>query len=227
MKKKAGDTRVVKEIEKREEEFLEIIKEEWDALQKQAKKEKLVAQGKEAALVTTKAILATLAVAGICTIALVAPNVFGVHGPFSRRKTYLNKKGTLEKLQYLKRHNYVDLEKVDKMKYRVKLTEKGKAKMLLVLFNEMGKEVKRNWDGIWRIVSFDIPERHKRERDSFRKKLRDIGFFPLQESVFICPYACKKELDFIMSVFEIEDFVKIIEVKAISGEDELWKIFKI
>ncbi len=227
MKKKAEETKLVKKIEKKEEEFLEIVKEEWDALQKQAKKEKLVAQGKEATLVTTEVLLKALAVMGLCTIALVAPNVFYVYGKLFRRKTYFNKKGTLEKLQYLKRHNYINLEKVDKIKYQVKLTEKGRAKMFLVLFNTMGKEIKRKWDGVWRIVAFDIPERRKRERDGFRKKLQDIGFFSLQESVFICPYACKKELDFIMSVFEIKECVKIIEVKAISGEEELWKTFKI
>ncbi len=225
MRKKPSETKIVKEIEKREEEFLELVKKEWDAFQKQAKKEKLVAQGREAALVTTKVLLTMLAVAGICTIALVAPNVFGMYGEFSRRKTYLNKKGTLDKLHYMKRYGYVDFEKLDNMKYKVKLTERGRAKMLLTLFNEMGKETKRDWDGSWRIVAFDIPETHKQERDGFRKKLRDVGFHALQQSVFICPYACKKELEFMMSVFGIERFVKIVEAKHISEEGELRKIF--
>ncbi|MDP3725117.1 MAG: hypothetical protein Q8R20_01455 [Nanoarchaeota archaeon] len=225
MKKKPSETKIIEKLRENEEEFLEIVKKEWDVLQKNAKKEKLVAQGKEAALVTTKVLFAVLAVAGICTVALVAPKVFTMYGMSSRRKTYVNKKGTLEKLHYMKRRGYVDLEKLDKMKYKVKLTEKGRAKMLLTLFDGMGKEIKKDWDGVWRIVAFDIPETRKQERDGFRKKLRDIGFHTLQQSVFICPYACKKELEFIMSVFDIERFVKIIEVKHISEEGELWKAF--
>src|SRR3989344_899044 len=227
MRKKTSEIKIVRELEKNESKFLEIIKQEWDVLQKQVKKERLVQEGKEAAFVTAKVLFAMLAVVGVCTIAAVAPNVFGMYGPFSRRRTYVNKKGTAEKLQYMKRCGYVEVEKLEKMKYRVRLTDKGRAKMYLTLFDEMGKGVEKKWDRVWRIVTFDIPETHKKERDGFRKKLEDIGFFRIQKSVFVCPYACEKELAFIMSIFGIEEYVKIIEAKALSGEGELWKRFGI
>src|SRR3989344_4774734 len=50
------------------------------------------------------------------------------------------------------------------------------------------------WDGLWRIVMFDIPEKKRAFRDILRSHLKTIGFIELQRSVFIFPYPCEDEM---------------------------------
>ncbi len=47
---------------------------------------------------------------------------------------------------------------------------------------------KKKWDGKWRLAVFDIKEKSRTLRNRFRKKLKELGFGMLQESVFISPY---------------------------------------
>ena len=56
-------------------------------------------------------------------------------------------------------------------------------------------------DGEWRIVIFDIPEKFKKAREALRMKLKELGFLELQKSVFIFPYECEDEINFIVEVF--------------------------
>jgi len=48
-------------------------------------------------------------------------------------------------------------------------------------------EWQRPWDGIWRIVAFDIPESLERLRAQLRRRLREHRFGWLQNSVWISP----------------------------------------
>ncbi len=227
MRKKAEDVKLTKNLKRHEKDFLEVLKMEWDALQREARKEELVRKGKHAAEVTMKTLLGILAVGGILTVAAVAPGVSVVYDKFFRRKTFVNKEGVMQKLYYLKRHKYIQWEKIAGKKHKIMLTQEGKAKAYILLFNELGKGRKKIWDKTWKIIAFDIPEKHRKERDAFREKLVDLGFFALQESVFVCPYACSEELRLIMSALEVEKYVKIVEAKNISGETELRKVFEI
>ncbi len=100
----------------------------------------------------------------------------------------------------------------------VKLTEKGKQKVLEFSFDEI-KIPERDWDGRWRLVVFDIPNSRRKERDMFRRKLKELGFFPLQESVFIFPYECKDQIDFLRETLLVRDYVRLLLVEGIENED--------
>ena len=84
-------------------------------------------------------------------------------------------------------------------------------------------EIKKpaKWDGEWRIVIFDIPERFKKAREALRLKLKELGFRELQKSVFIFPYECEDEINFIVEVFLIRPFVRFIRVKSFTNEEQL------
>lgn len=47
---------------------------------------------------------------------------------------------------------------------------------------------RRTWDGRMHLVTYDIPERRKVDRERLREYLRRIGCASLQESVWITPY---------------------------------------
>lgn len=107
------------------------------------------------------------------------------------------------------------------------LTEKGKKKALTFNIDniEIGKP--KIWDKKWRLVLFDIPEKHKRARETLREILRKLGFYKYQESVFIHPYPCHDEINFIIEYFNIRPYVRIITADSLDNELHLKKIFHI
>lgn len=101
------------------------------------------------------------------------------------------------------------------------ITEDGKNKTLKYKIEEMEIKIPSRWDGVWRLVMFDIPERKRRGRDALREKLKEMGFYELQKSVFVFPYTCRDEIDFIVEVFEVGPYVRYAEAKNITNEAEL------
>lgn len=78
----------------------------------------------------------------------------------------------------------------------------------------------QRWDGIWRIVMFDIPEGKKRARDAMSKKLKLMGFYQLQKSVS-CHFAdCRDEVQFIEEYFEVQGLVTFVEARSL-GRSEM------
>lgn len=65
------------------------------------------------------------------------------------------------------------------------ITEAGKRRLASVLptYDE-----KRDWDGRMHLVTYDIPEEKKHDRELLREYLRRIGCGPLQDSVWLTPY---------------------------------------
>ncbi|MBI2023859.1 hypothetical protein HYT00_00465 [Candidatus Giovannonibacteria bacterium] len=109
---------------------------------------------------------------------------------------------------------------------RIILTEKGRVRNLWYIFKQLKLPSNKRWDKKWRMVLFDIPEQRKKARDALRKKLKDIGFLEFQKSIFIYPYFCRDEINFIINFFNISDYVYYIEA-PISPDDDLRKKFKL
>jgi DNA-binding transcriptional regulator PaaX len=51
-----------------------------------------------------------------------------------------------------------------------------------------GGEVRRSWDGKWRVVVFDIPERQRSLRDFLRNTMKRLGAHELLRSFWVYPY---------------------------------------
>lgn len=109
---------------------------------------------------------------------------------------------------------------------KVVITEEGRRTVLKYKIDEMKVNIPSTWDGIWRLVMFDIPERKRNARDALRKKLRELDFKELQKSVFIFPHNCKSEINFIVEFFDIRPYVRYAEVKNITNESELKLYFQ-
>lgn len=54
---------------------------------------------------------------------------------------------------------------------------------------------RKRWDGIWRLVVFDIPEKRKTSRDVLRMKLKSLGFGMWQKSVYVTPHDVMREMN--------------------------------
>ncbi len=107
------------------------------------------------------------------------------------------------------------------------LTDKGKEK--IITFNIDNLEIKKPkiWDKKWRIVIFDIPEKKRQARDVLREALKRMNFYELQKSVFIHPYPCQDEIDYIVEYYDIRLYVRILTAIELDNEIHLKKIFEL
>lgn len=108
--------------------------------------------------------------------------------------------------------------------YTIVLTEKGRMKAFTYHFEKMRIKGGK-WDGKWRLVVFDIPEKLKKGREALREKLKEIGFYELQKSVLVFPYQCKKEVDFVIEFFDLRRYVRFGILESIDNDLHLKKIF--
>jgi hypothetical protein len=109
----------------------------------------------------------------------------------------------------------------------VVLTEKGK--LVASKFDPDYLAIKKPsiWDKRWRVVIYDIPISKNKARDALRRKLNELGFKEWQRSVFIHPYPCQDEIDFIIEFFEIRPYVRYAELINPTNEAELKLHFKL
>ncbi|MEK7459533.1 MAG: hypothetical protein AAB636_00510 [Patescibacteria group bacterium] len=107
------------------------------------------------------------------------------------------------------------------------LNKNGKQKALKFNIDNLEIQKPNKWDEKWRIVLFDIPEKLRRLRDSLRLHFREIGFIELQKSVFIHPYSCDKEIEFIIEFYNARKYVRFILAENIDNELDLKKKFNL
>lgn len=98
------------------------------------------------------------------------------------------------------------------------LTEDGKKKALTYNMDTMTVKKPKKWDGKWRLVLFDIPDKRKKEREVLRSLLKQLGFVKYQESAFIIPYECKNEVDYVVEFFNLHPHVRFLEVASFDDD---------
>lgn len=98
------------------------------------------------------------------------------------------------------------------------LSDAGRRRALTFSVDHMSIKRPAKWDGKWRVVIFDVPERQKSLRDAFRVHLRRMSFYELQKSVFVHPYPCADEIDFLIEVYEARQYVRTMTVESIDNE---------
>lgn len=177
----------------------------------------------------TKDILLKLLKTGVVlTVALTAPNALRV------LKSYMKEKDPWKEYYpssirrctvRLWRKGFVEV-KESKNGYQVCLTHKGVSQVLEYDLNAMGIPEQNPWDKKWRMVFFDIPAGEK-VRHVFRRQLQELGFFPMQESVYVYPYPCTKEIQFLREVYGIPHEVKLAVVERLENDQDLRRYFSL
>ena len=120
------------------------------------------------------------------------------------------KKASLAKaLKRLRKGGFIEFIDDEQLIYR--LTDKGREKAVLAELQSIGGK----WDGKWRIVIFDIPEKRRSARDLFRYNLKSWGFTSWQQSVWVTKKNCTKVLRDYIKRIGIEDWVMVLETDNI------------
>lgn len=76
---------------------------------------------------------------------------------------------------------------------------------------------KQAWDGKWRVVIFDIPEKQRRLRDDLRLELKKLGFGCWQRSVWVTPFDFVRELNKFLEQCDLSENVQIIVGERFGG----------
>ncbi len=100
------------------------------------------------------------------------------------------------------------------------LSKEGKHTALTYDIDNM-KIPRQTWDKKWRIITFDIPEKIKKVREALRFHLKNLGFKELHRSVFVFPYECRNEIEYIVEFYNVRRFVRYVEASYIDNEYDL------
>lgn len=102
----------------------------------------------------------------------------------------------------------------------LRLTREGKKKASSQKLDGHNTLVSPAWDGKWRIVLLDLPEKRKAERESLRYLLKKAGFVCLKNSAWISPYPFEYMFENIKNDLGLTTELMIIISEKIDSESE-------
>jgi len=129
-----------------------------------------------------------------------------------------------KRIHYLKQRGLIDIFVEGKEKY-YEITPKGKKALQKYSFKNLKIIHTGEWDKKWRLVIFDVPEKLRGSRDVLRGKLRQLGFYQIQKSVYVYPFECTEEIVFLSEQLWIARYVVVMISEIIQGEDIIVKDF--
>lgn len=172
-------------------------------------------------------ILATIATAGLITIAATMPNALGALS-LLHKKRYPHRKFTKQQrdrkttdtFYYLKRSGYIKMKRT-KGDFKILLTSLGRKRLKKLNFETLSVPRPPSWDGKWWQIAADIPTKtHKYGADLLRQKFKDMNMFPLQRTLWFYPFDPRSEVEFIANRFNIGRFVTVMEINRLDKDDE-------
>lgn len=176
-----------------------------------------------------KGILLLLCLGALATVAVMAPNALQIIELFQKRDRRLKKyppNSIRTALYRLKTQKLVSI-KEENGQTVVRVTEKGKTRALKYKIEDMKISIPKTWDKKWRLVIFDIPNKKNLARDVLRNKLKALGFCLIQKSIWLYPYECKNEIDFIKEVYEVSSYVNLVVAERIDNEEKYLSFFNL
>lgn len=174
-----------------------------------------------------KDIVKGLLIGGTICVAATSPHfVLNLMRAVKRSKKY-ERRRFCDTFYNLRRRGYIRFEKRNCQIY-ISLTEEGRKEAGMYQINDLRIKRPEKWDGKWRIILFDIPEKKKIKREALRGKLKELGFYPFQKSAWIHPYDCRDEVELLKTFFALgEQELRLIVAQDIGENILLKNVFKI
>jgi DNA-binding transcriptional regulator PaaX len=172
-----------------------------------------------------KIILRVIAITGVISVAVLAPNALQILKPLMKDKKKYNPKWYIKKTIHTLKDNGLIVFEQKNNRQVVRLTEKGMDRLSRYKLNELNFKKPRKWDGKWRIIIFDIKETRRRTRNTLRMTLVNFGFVKLQQSVWVFPYDCEELVILLKSDFRIGKGVLYMLVDKLENDHWLKKEF--
>ena len=181
--------------------------------------------------VRAKEVLSFLAKGGYLAACLVAPGLSRAAPPALWREK--NSAGDIGKysacylrrtLERLHEQKLVEIQETEKEAV-VKITRAGRERVLRYALDEMEIEEPATWDGKWRLIIYDVPVKKRYFQDLFRKAIKKLGLYQLQKSVFLTPYPCDGQIEFLREYFQVGGEVLYMIVERFENDGVYKKYF--
>ena len=169
-----------------------------------------------------KAILTSVKVAGLLSVALVVPNAVQCLKSFGFITGKRQDEVMARSRERLVREGLLEYENGF-----LTLTNKGQNRLDVLEMKDWKVDKPRKWDNRWRMLIFDIPEPRKALRNKVRMTLSSIGFLRLQDSVWIYPYDCEDLVSLLKADFKVGKDLLYIIVDSIENDKSFRKSFKL
>lgn len=104
---------------------------------------------------------------------------------------------------------------------RVKLSKRGRELLQKIQIQEIEIAKKDKWDGNWHLISYDIPDSFKKERDWFAGNLKRLDFERIQKSLWAYPFECKEEIAVMAQTLRVSPFVIVMTTSHLPQEEKL------
>ena len=172
-------------------------------------------------------VLLTVGTVGIISIALVAPNALQLFSPLlkKRKKNRLNQ-DMKRNVESLIQGGFL-IQRINRSgEFTLELTPKGRYEAAL-RHNALDKQQTDKWDGWWRIIIFDIPNKNSELRNELRRAVRMYGFYMVQKSVWVYPYPCDNFVVLVKSHLGISNDVLFVVASSMENDKELKRAFKL
>ena len=166
-----------------------------------------------------KIVLQSIAVAGLLSVAILAPNAIQALKMFGYKPQRRDKEVLLRSRSRLVQQGFLKYQKGF-----ITLKEKGR-EMLHRLQIKDTVVIPKKWDKKWRVVIFDIKEYRRTLRDKLRFTLVSIGFKHLQHSVWVFPYDCEDFITLLKADFKIGKDILYIIADTIENDTPLKEYF--
>lgn len=129
--------------------------------------------------------------------------IYEVYGDYPRP---IKERSLSQAIRRLRLKGLIEQERRDTESLVLRLTQEGRELALLAKEDKVA-----DWDGKWRIVVFDIPEKKRLVRQVWRRKLKNWGFARWQKSVWATRKNITQELRSLIKKLDIGDWVLVIE----------------
>lgn len=176
-----------------------------------------------------KDILKVLGVAGFIAASLIMPGLPKILTPTYKSQQkhwgHFNKRRLKAALRRLQQNGVIE-ESEQAGEIIFKITEKGRLKLFKYRLEELTLN-ERSWDRKWRLVAYDIPKVKKNQAEAFRTLLKKMNFLQLQKSLWLTPYSCTNEIEFLKKLYNLTNHVTILTISRLEGESEYRKYFGI
>jgi hypothetical protein len=188
--------------------------------------ERLNKEERDKRYASAKQVLMLLGTGVTIASAFLAPRVAVGFGPLflSHEGTYDPKKWKQYNPSYLrqaiKRFETQKLVERDTINGEevLRISQQGKVKILKYNLDDLEIEKPKSWDGKWRVVIYDIPTRERSMQQMIRQTLKMLGFYAIQESVYVIPYSCYDKIEFLRSYYGLGANIKYLLVTQLEDD---------
>ncbi|MGB4076870.1 MAG: hypothetical protein WBK28_04200 [Minisyncoccia bacterium] len=170
------------------------------------------------------AIVATIGLAGVLALGVLAPGVAGALGKMGLVPA--EKYRLRNTLGRMIQRGYVEVERKEGKRF-LRLTEKGKQFASYALAGKSLSSKPKRWDGKWRVVAYDFKEPAGTLRARVREFLTNQGFILLQKSMWVYPYDCEDAVFLLKQEFKLGKGLLYMVVDDIENDGWLLKHFKL